>query len=165
MATRRAADGRGLSIDQRVVNVIIEFGQKFLGSPWPEIPPRQPDPRHRPCASAGPYGRHRPAHRIRWPHGLRVIEDSREAIASRFEDQHAGTIGHLEWFSTNDRQVLSSGQGGFILTECGRRTGRSTRAVVWWPGCRRLMASVRISEAQLVELLAMTGPHSPPVRR
>lgn len=50
-------------------------------------------------------------------HGLRVVEDARDAIGTRFDDQLAGTFGDLGCISTNDKQVLWSGQGGFILTQ------------------------------------------------
>lgn len=50
-------------------------------------------------------------------HGLRVVEDARDAVGTRFDDQYAGSFGDLGCMSTSDRRILWSGQGGFVLTD------------------------------------------------
>lgn len=52
-------------------------------------------------------------------HGLRVIEDACQAIGTRVGAHRAGSIGDLGCFSTKDGKILSSGEGGFVLTGDG----------------------------------------------
>ncbi|WP_431945559.1 DegT/DnrJ/EryC1/StrS family aminotransferase [Micromonospora marina] len=48
--------------------------------------------------------------------GVPTIEDAAQAHGTRIANQHAGTLGHVGCFSTHDRKLLSTGEGGFILT-------------------------------------------------
>lgn len=104
-------------------------------------------------------------------HGLRVVEDARDAVGTRFDDQHAGTFGDLGCMSTSDRQVLWSGQGGFVLTDDEELAYRCRAARSHWqtppPGHRvhdrlghnytlaePLAAIARFNLARLDKLLA-----------
>ncbi|QOC94615.1 DegT/DnrJ/EryC1/StrS family aminotransferase [Micromonospora craniellae] len=48
--------------------------------------------------------------------GIPVIEDAAQAHGTRIANQHAGTLGQVGCFSTHDRKLLSTGEGGFVLT-------------------------------------------------
>lgn len=48
--------------------------------------------------------------------GVPTIEDAAQAHGTRIANQHAGTLGRVGCFSTHDRKLLSTGEGGFILT-------------------------------------------------
>lgn len=45
-----------------------------------------------------------------------VVEDSTEALGSKFKGQHAGTFGKLGVFSFNGNKIISTGGGGMIVT-------------------------------------------------
>lgn len=49
--------------------------------------------------------------------GIPVIEDAAQAHGTRIANQHAGTLGRVGCFSTHDRKLVSTGEGGFILTD------------------------------------------------
>jgi len=46
-----------------------------------------------------------------------VIEDACQAHGTMISGRHAGTIGRAGCFSTHDRKLLSTGEGGFVLTD------------------------------------------------
>lgn len=46
-----------------------------------------------------------------------LIEDGAQAHGSKFRSKKIGTIGTIGCFSTHDRKLLSTGEGGFILTD------------------------------------------------
>jgi perosamine synthetase len=48
--------------------------------------------------------------------GIPLIEDAAHAHGSRFRDRCVGTTGAMGCFSTHDRKLISTGEGGFILT-------------------------------------------------
>lgn len=48
--------------------------------------------------------------------GLYLIEDAAQSHGSLIENRHIGTIGDIGCFSTHDRKILSTGEGGFLLT-------------------------------------------------
>lgn len=48
--------------------------------------------------------------------GLAVVEDSTEALGSRYKGRHAGTFGQLGTFSFNGNKIISTGGGGMIVT-------------------------------------------------
>jgi len=50
-------------------------------------------------------------------HGLKVIEDGCQSVGATVADRRVGTIGHCSAFSTNQNKVLSSGEGGFFVTD------------------------------------------------
>lgn len=45
-----------------------------------------------------------------------LIEDAAQAHGSKILDRYVGTMGRIGCFSTHDRKLLSTGEGGFILT-------------------------------------------------
>jgi dTDP-4-amino-4,6-dideoxygalactose transaminase len=49
--------------------------------------------------------------------GIALIEDAAHAHGSKIGDRAAGTVGTMGCFSTHDRKLLATGEGGFILTE------------------------------------------------
>jgi len=48
--------------------------------------------------------------------GIPVVEDAAQAHGTRIGGRYAGTLGNAGCFSTHDRKLLSTGEGGFILT-------------------------------------------------
>ena len=49
-------------------------------------------------------------------HGLRIIEDSAQAVGARWEGRGVGAIGDLGTFSFQSTKNINSGEGGMILT-------------------------------------------------
>lgn len=45
-----------------------------------------------------------------------LIEDAAQAHNSMYNDKKVGTIGDMGCFSTHDKKILSTGEGGYILT-------------------------------------------------
>lgn len=59
-------------------------------------------------------------------HGLWIIEDAAQASGASYKGRLAGTIGDVGTFSTVDGKILSTGEGGFCLTnndELARKMG------------------------------------------
>jgi perosamine synthetase len=50
-------------------------------------------------------------------HGLRLIEDSTEAIGSRYQGQLTGSFGDVAIFDFSQPSALCCGQGGMVLTD------------------------------------------------
>jgi dTDP-4-amino-4,6-dideoxygalactose transaminase len=48
--------------------------------------------------------------------GVSIVEDACQAHGTRTCGRHAGTIGRAGCFSTHDRKLLATGEGGFVLT-------------------------------------------------
>ncbi len=48
--------------------------------------------------------------------GIAVIEDACQAHGTKIHGRYAGTLGIAGCFSTHDRKLLSTGEGGFVLT-------------------------------------------------
>jgi len=48
---------------------------------------------------------------------LEVVEDSTEALGSRFAGRHSGTFGKFGTFSFNGNKIISTGGGGMIVTD------------------------------------------------
>ncbi|WP_338553250.1 DegT/DnrJ/EryC1/StrS family aminotransferase [Paenibacillus sp. KS-LC4] len=49
-------------------------------------------------------------------HGLYVIEDVAQSHGSKWNGKYAGTLGHIGAFSCQQGKVLTSGEGGIIIT-------------------------------------------------
>ncbi|HET6789451.1 MAG TPA: DegT/DnrJ/EryC1/StrS family aminotransferase, partial [Aquabacterium sp.] len=49
-------------------------------------------------------------------HGLRLIEDSTEAVGSRYQGQLVGSFGDVAIFDFSQPSALCSGQGGMVVT-------------------------------------------------
>lgn len=71
-----------------------------------------------------------PALAVLEAHGVPMIEDACQAHGSRMASGLAGRVGRIGCFSTHDFKLLSTGEGGFALTDDGdlaafmRRFGR-----------------------------------------
>jgi dTDP-4-amino-4,6-dideoxygalactose transaminase len=50
--------------------------------------------------------------------GIPLIEDCAHAHGAKFGKKFTGTFGEMSCFSTHDRKILATGEGGFILTDC-----------------------------------------------
>jgi perosamine synthetase len=48
--------------------------------------------------------------------GIAVVEDACQAHGTKIHGRYAGTLGVAGCFSTHDRKLLSTGEGGFVLT-------------------------------------------------
>jgi perosamine synthetase len=57
-------------------------------------------------------------------HHLAVIEDACEAIGATFDDQLAGTFGHISTFAFYPNKQITTGEGGMILTRDPQLAGR-----------------------------------------
>src|SRR5208283_3344469 len=57
-----------------------------------------------------------PFREIAKKHGLWIIEDTAQASGALYRDRFAGTIGDVGTFSTVDGKIMSTGEGGFCLT-------------------------------------------------
>lgn len=52
--------------------------------------------------------------------GIPLIEDCAHAHGAKFDQKFMGTFGEMSCFSTHDRKILATGEGGFILTNCSQ---------------------------------------------
>ena len=55
--------------------------------------------------------------RIAREHGLFVVEDAAEAFMSRTDGRYLGTIGDLGCFSFSPLKLITTGQGGMVVTD------------------------------------------------
>jgi perosamine synthetase len=52
-------------------------------------------------------------------HGLGVVEDAAQSLGSRCGGKHLGTFGHIGSFSFSSPKVITTGQGGALVTDDG----------------------------------------------
>ncbi len=57
--------------------------------------------------------------RIAREHNLKVVEDAAEALLSKHDGRYLGTIGDVGCFSFSPMKVITTGQGGMIVTNDG----------------------------------------------
>lgn len=50
-------------------------------------------------------------------HGLKVIEDAAQALTVRLNGRHAGTFGDIGTFSLFSDKVITTGEGGIVITD------------------------------------------------
>jgi perosamine synthetase len=60
-------------------------------------------------------------------HGLRVLQDCACAIGSRYHDRAVGGLSEVSVFSLHARKVITTGEGGMILTDDGELADRLRR--------------------------------------
>ena len=53
-------------------------------------------------------------------HNLVIIEDAAQAIGVKYNSQHAGTFGDIGVFSFFADKTITTGEGGYIVTNCGK---------------------------------------------
>ncbi|MET9394578.1 aminotransferase class I/II-fold pyridoxal phosphate-dependent enzyme [Streptomyces sp. NPDC006624] len=85
--------------------------------------------------------------------GLRLIEDACQAQGSRTRGRQAGTIGHIGCFSLKDGKIISSGEGGYLLTDDPELAARAAAFRTHWhtpapeaPAGSRLGLGLRLAE-------------------
>lgn len=49
-------------------------------------------------------------------HGLAIVEDAAEALGSEHEGDHLGTTGHAGVYSLSPNKIITTGQGGIVVT-------------------------------------------------
>lgn len=50
-------------------------------------------------------------------HGLYLVEDAAQSLGSSYEGRHLGTFGHIGSFSFSAPKVITTGQGGALVTD------------------------------------------------
>lgn len=50
-------------------------------------------------------------------HGLYLVEDAAQSLGSSYEGRHLGTLGHIGSFSFSAPKVITTGQGGALVTD------------------------------------------------
>ncbi|PTX64899.1 dTDP-4-amino-4,6-dideoxygalactose transaminase [Melghirimyces profundicolus] len=94
-------------------------------------------------------------------YGLSIIEDSAQAVGTRWEDKGVGALGNLGTFSFQSGKNLTAGEGGFILTNDERLAQKAwslanvgrVKAGGWYQH-ERIGWNLRMTEWQAAILLA-----------
>ncbi len=50
-------------------------------------------------------------------HDLFILEDAAQALGSRYKGKHLGTLGHVGSFSFSTPKIITTGQGGMLVTD------------------------------------------------
>lgn len=85
-------------------------------------------------------------------HGLRVIEDSCEALGSRYRDRPAGSLGDAGVFGFYPNKQITTGEGGMIVTDDAELAGvcrslrNQGRSGGGWLSHERLGYNYRLSD-------------------
>lgn len=61
------------------------------------------------------------------PFGIALVEDAAQAHGARCGGRYVGTLGTVGCFSTHEKKFLSTGEGGFILTDDAQLHERTKR--------------------------------------
>ncbi|WP_328373345.1 DegT/DnrJ/EryC1/StrS family aminotransferase (plasmid) [Streptomyces sp. NBC_00445] len=85
--------------------------------------------------------------------GLHLVEDACQAQGSRTRGRAAGTIGTIGCFSLKDGKIISSGEGGYLLTDDAELAARAAAYRTHWltpaphaPAGSRLGMNYRLAE-------------------
>lgn len=91
--------------------------------------------------------------------GLDLIEDACQAHGSRYRGRHLGTIGRAGCFSLKDGKLISSGEGGYLVTDDPDLASRATAFQSHWqipaagqPALSRLGTNYRLAALARVSL-------------
>ncbi|MCZ6697328.1 MAG: DegT/DnrJ/EryC1/StrS family aminotransferase [Planctomycetota bacterium] len=86
-------------------------------------------------------------------HGLRVIEDSCEALGARYKGRMAGSLGHAGVFGFYPNKQITTGEGGMIVTDddeidrlCRSMRNQGRDAGMGWLSHERLGYNYRLSD-------------------
>ena len=57
-------------------------------------------------------------------HGLYLVEDAAQSLGSRYNGKHLGTFGHVGSFSFSAPKIITTGQGGALVTDSPKLADR-----------------------------------------
>jgi perosamine synthetase len=92
-------------------------------------------------------------------HGFRVVEDAAEAHGAEYRGRRAGSLGHLGCFSFYANKVITTGEGGMIVTDDDKLAARarSLRDQAYGTGEQRFLHQERGFNYRLTNLQAAIG--------
>jgi perosamine synthetase len=92
-------------------------------------------------------------------HGFRVVEDAAEAHGAEYRGRRAGSLGHLGCFSFYANKVITTGEGGMIVTDDEKLAARarSLRDQAYGTGEQRFLHHERGFNYRLTNLQAAIG--------
>jgi perosamine synthetase len=96
-------------------------------------------------------------------YGLKVVEDTAEAIASRYKGKLCGTFGDVAAFSLYANKLITTGEGGIIITDDDEAAARARRYINLYFGAQERFAheglgyNFRMTNLQAAVGLAQMG--------